>query len=157
MATKDRIKSNMLIKDAPLCNNCPARIYQKAEAFMLYGKGNLLADVVFVLPIEAYKVKQIDRYMEIVCEGIIDFDTEYITYHPKCSASSPVEGYSGYCLHYLLYELNRIKPKKIIFCGVPIPEQLEGNDRVFKINSPLSIYFGSDKLDTIREQLKKIL
>ena len=49
----NRIETNLLIKNAPLCRVCPAKIYQKDGDHLKYGKGNIYPTYVFVLPPEA--------------------------------------------------------------------------------------------------------
>lgn len=156
----NRITTDKLIYDAPICNNCPARIYQKKDSVIKYGKGNLLPNVIFVLPVKATYNNHVENYLNEVVKDLVDINYEYITYHPKCNANSPVEEYGGYCKQYLLYEIKRLKPKKIIFFGVDIPEEvikLSNTIQVYKLNDLLSIYYGKEKLDKFKNDLKQIL
>ena len=163
MGIKDknsRINSHIDIKKAPICNNCPAKIYQKENDCVKYGKGNLFPNYIFVLPSEAISNKFTEKYLKYVIEDLVDINVEYITYHPKCIASSPVEGYADYCKQYLFYEIRRLKPKKIIFFGVNIPEELYNKQQpfeIYKLNNLLSIYYGKTKINEFKEKLKQIL
>ena len=116
MGKTDRITTNKLIKSAILCKDCPAKIYQKENAKIKYGKGNLSADYIFVLPINASYIEECEKYLKEVTKDKLDIDLEYITYHPKCAANSPVEGgYDKYCVHYLLHEIRKINPKAVAY------------------------------------------
>lgn len=158
MEEMDRIETNKQIKDFVICQNCPAKIFQKDNDKIKYGHGNILADYIFVLPIEAYKNKYAKIYLDSICWNIISFDNIYITYHPKCKANSPVEGYGDFCKYHLFNEITKIKPKKIIFFGVNIPEELNTTQiQKFKLNNVLSIYFDNNKLFEIRNKLIEIL
>ena len=154
-----RIKSNKLIKEAPLCNNCPARIYNNDNNAIMFGKGNLAPNVIFVLPENAISSKLYQEYLNIVLKGIIDINYEYITYHPKCKVNSPVEGYANYCRHYLLHEIRQCKPKIIVFFGVDIPEELYNilSIKLFKFKDILSIHYNNSLLEDFRNKLKLAL
>ena len=162
MGKTDRITTNKLIKSAILCKDCPAKIYQKENAKIKYGKGNLSADYIFVLPINASYIEECEKYLKEVTKDKLDIDLEYITYHPKCAANSPVEGgYDKYCVHYLVHEIRKINPKAVIFCGVDIPNEIYtlsyNKFKVYKINNLLSIYYDPDKKEEFIEKLKQIL
>lgn len=158
MEEMDRIETNKNINDFIVCQNCPAKIFQKDTDKIKYGQGNLLADYIFILPIEAYKNKHANFYLETICWNLISFDNIYITYHPKCKASSPVEGYADTCKYHLFNEITKIKPKKLIFFGVDIPEEINAIQiQKFKLNNVLSIYYDYNKLFEIRNKLIEIL
>lgn len=157
----NRIKTNILINEAPLCKVCPAKIYQKDDDHLKYGKGNIFPTYVFVLPPEAIKNGHCEEYLRMITNNIIDLNTEYITYHPKCTVGSPVEGYANYCRHYLLHELMKLKPKKVFFFGVDIPDEIQQFDginfKVYKMNNLLSIYYGKEKLTDFIIKMKQLL
>ena len=157
----NRIETNLLIENAPLCRVCPAKIYQKEDAKLKYGKGNILPTYVFVLPVEAINNGHCEEYLRMITDNLVDLTTEYITYHPKCTVSSPVEGYAHYCRHYLLHELMRIKPKKVFFFGVDIPDEIEQFNGIrfqtYKMNNLLSIYYGRERLTDFITKMKQLL
>ena len=157
----NRIETNVLINKAPLCRICPAKIYQKEDAKLKYGKGNILPTYVFVLPPEAINNSHCEEYLRMITENIVDLNTEYITYHPKCAVSSPVEGYGNFCRHYLLHELMKVKPKKVFFFGIDIPDeilQFAGiKFDVYKMNNLLSIYYGKERLTDFITKMKQLL
>ena len=157
----NRIETKLLIQKAPLCKICPARIYQNENTKLKYGEGNILPTYVFVLPVEAINNKYYEKYLKMVTENLIDINTEYVTYHPKCTAGSPVEGYAKYCRHYLLHELMQLKPKKVFFFGVDIPDEIEQLNniqfQVYKMHNLLSIYYGKEKLNSFINKLKELL
>lgn len=161
MAKMDnRIETNKLIHDAPICKHCPARIYQKDNDKIKYGKGSLFPNVIFVLPSEAINNRHVENYLIEVTKEFVDINFEYVTYHPKCTASSPVEGYGAYCKQYLIYEIKKFNPKKIIFFGVDIPEEiikLSNTIKIYKLHNLLSIYYGRVRLNDFINVLKDIL
>lgn len=158
---ENRITTNLKISQAPLCRNCPARIYQKEDNKLKYGQGVLMPDVMFVFPTSILWSKDIHTYLAVICNGIIDLNSQYITCHPKCIAGSPVEEYSAFCEHYLLHEITKVQPNKIIFFGVDIPERVLNSFsniiKMYKLNDLYSIRHGSKTIDYFKKELKKIL
>lgn len=158
----NRINTNKKITEAPICNNCPARIYQPNDAILKYGKGNLLPNYVFVLPPDAITNKWYEKYFKMITDDLIDINVEYITYHPKCIASSPVEEYGAFCTQYLMHEIRKLKPKKVIFFGVSIPTDVLSLSytygiEIYRLNNLLSIYYGEEKVSEFINKLKQIL
>jgi hypothetical protein len=156
-----RITTSLKIKDAPFCRNCPARLYTKENDVIKYGKGMYFAEVMFVLPTNAIWSKDIENYLNLICEEIIDINSQYITYHPKCPAGSPVNDYDDYCKPYLLYEIQKIQPKIVIFFGVDIPSDIYNTPNIpfklYKFNDLYSIKYGSKTIQYFRELLKRSL
>ena len=102
--------------------------------------------------------------VEMLCEfqwDIIDLNAQYITCHPKCTAGSPVEEYASYCESYLIHEIIKINPNKIIFFGVDIPEKvirdLAHIYKIYKFNDLYTIKHGSRTVQQFRNKLKYIL
>ena len=156
----NRIKTNLHIYNAPICKSCPARIYQKETDVITYGQGSIYPDIMIVLPKSALWNDKIHRYLDMVCENLINLDEQYITYHPKCNAGDLIEDYDEKCNLYLLHEINKRNPKKIIFFGANIPKQLfnfHNNIKIYKFKDLFSIHFGKDTVSQFKEQLKKIL
>ena len=157
----NRIKTTLYISDAPICKKCPARIYQKDTDVVTYGQGSIYPDIMIVLPKSALWNDKIHTYLKMVCEDLINLDEQYITYHPKCNADNLVQDYDKKCELYLLHEISKKQPKKIIFFGASIPEKLYSVDniyfKIYKFKDLFSIHFGKDTITQFREQLKKIL
>ena len=158
---ENRIVTNLNISSAPLCKNCPARMYQKEYAKIKYGQGILMPDVMFIFPTSIFWSDDIKNFLDIICKDIINLDNQYITCHPKCTAGSPVEEYSAFCEHYLLHEITKVQPNKIIFFGVDIPERVMNTFsniiKMYKLNDLYCIKYGSRTIDYFKKELKKIL
>lgn len=158
---ENRITTNLFIKNAPLCRNCPARIYQKDDSKLKYGQGMLMPDIMFIFPTSILWSEDINNYLEMICKDIIDLNAQYITCHPKCTAGSPVEEYASYCEFYLIHEITKVNPNKIIFFGVDVPEKVITNlahiYRIYKFNDLYTIKHGSRTVQYFRDQLKQIL
>ena len=152
-----RFDTKQYFNDCSYCKNCPAKIYQKENGTILYGKGNLFADIMFVLPIECYGNEDVIAHLNTICWNIVNKDSEYITYHPKCKANSPVEGYEDICKYHLFHEISKIEPKKIVFFGVDIPDELKCFSNIYKLNNLLSIYYDFNKILKFRNELKEII
>ena len=153
----ERLKSNINLHNAPLCKNCPARLYQPEYLNILYGKGNMFPKVIFVLPKQAIMSSIYEELLEEVCKDIINIDEQYITYHEKCLSDKDC---ADYCVHYLFHEIRIRNPKKIILFGVNIPEILikySFKYQIYKFYDLYSIIHDSKNKDIIRNKLKQIL
>lgn len=153
----ERLKTKLNLHKAPLCANCPARLYQSETSKLLYGKGNMSPEYMFVLPKIAIMNEIYEKLLAEVCEGIINLDEQYITYHEKCYS---VKESSEHCKQYLFHEIRQRVPTKIIFFGVDIPEELlESNwgAQIYKFYDLYSIIRLQSNKDIIRAHLKKTL
>lgn len=154
---KDRIVTNLQINKCIICKNCPLKLEAKEENKVEYGKGSLLPNVIFV--IEPYCVQE--EYLKIICEDIINLDEEYITYNPKCITNNQdLKHHTKQCNKYLIYEIFKLKPKKVIFFGIDIPYEIFTNDKgieVYKLNNLFSVSYGSKTIEQFRKSLRQIL
>lgn len=152
-----RLKTSLKFKDAPLCTKCPARLYQKTDDVVRYGKGNMIPEYMFVLPKHAIICDAYEELLNEVCKDIVNVEEQYITYHEKCTSNADAK---KHCIQYLFHEIRKINPKKIIFFGIDIPEQLctdKHNAFVFKLYDLYSIIHDKKNKDIIRNKLKEIL
>lgn len=156
----NRIITKLLIKEAPICKECPAKLYQKEDSVIKYGKGMYIPNIMFIFPPYIFHNKEINEYLKLICEDIINLDEQYITSHPKCISGLAQEVSINYCRHYLLHEITKINPNKIIFFGVDIPEELYKVIpciKLYKFNSLYTIKYGSKTIQYFKEQLKQII
>lgn len=155
-----RIKTSLKIKTCIICNKCPLKLYAKDDSYVEYGKGFLLPKYIFVLPSEKDNSK-IEEYLHIICKDLINLDEQYITYNPKCyTNNNELKHHTEQCDKYLVYEINKLKPKKVIFFGVDIPKELYDNKyniELYKFNNLLTIQYGSKTIQDFINSLKKVL
>lgn len=125
---KEKIKETYIVSKensntSNICNGCPCRIYN-TNGIIRYGKGNLFADYLIVLP--PYKTEDLttipveEEILNDILDLVnIDINNCYITRAIKCY--SPIKGInynSAYkCYSRLTDEINYIKPKTIILFG----------------------------------------
>lgn len=170
----NHIISNITIKTAINCQNCPLKLYSSNNDKIIFGVGNIITDTILVLPsynVNSYignntilKIIQ-DIYKKIKGKDI--FEDYYITRSIKCFNTTDflLEKYAvDCCFNYLLYEINRIKPNKIIILDKYISNKLSFynfsfHTHIINIINPYVMYYDNDilKQNFMKEFNKAIL
>lgn len=105
------------------CKNCPCHIYNNS-GIIRYGKGNLVASNIIVLP--PYKTEDLTKppveeelLQDILSKANIDINDCYITRAIKCYSTIKNINYNAayYCFNLLVKEIKYINPKNIILFG----------------------------------------
>lgn len=125
---KEKIKETYIVSKetvntSNICKDCPCRIYN-TNGIIRYGKGNLFANYLIVLP--PYKTEDLTTtpveeslLQDILDKTNININDCYITRAIKCY--SPIKGInynSAYkCYYRLIQEIKYINPKIIIMFG----------------------------------------
>ena len=169
----EHMSTNLFISICEVCSKCPCRIYADEDDKIILGVGNIYADTVVILP--SYDVKagigyptilkiMQDAYKDIVGKELLE--NCYVTRTIKCFNKTDFnleKDAVKSCFTNLIYEVSRIKPKKVIILDKQIYDFglyscNRGKFAVKTVISPGVMYYDNQKLkDTFIEQLKEAL
>lgn len=120
----EHMSTNLFISICEVCSKCPCRIYADEDDKIILGVGNIYTDTVVILP--SYDVKagigyptilkiMQDTYKNIVGKELLE--DCYVTRTIKCFNKTDFnleKDAIKSCFTNLIYEVSRIKPKKVI-------------------------------------------
>lgn len=160
----EHIISNINIKLSKTCAKCPYRLYAKSDETVTLGTGNISSNFIFVLPTYDTRTKLgysnlltvlADGYREVIGKDL--FTEIYVTRLVKCYTNSEHDLYSqaiGPCSGFLIYELNKLPARNILFFGSAYDDYNNNSDTVgmsipnkniFHINSPGVLFYDNEK------------
>lgn len=169
----EHYSTQLYIKTARLCSQCPLKLYAKDDEKIMLGVGNINTNTIIVLP--SYDIKagigyttllQIlqDAYREI--KGTDVFEECYVTRSIKCFNKTDFnleKDAIKSCIVNLFYECSRLTPTKVII----LDKQLYdfglykcniGRFSVKTVVSPGVMYYDNQKLkDIFMKQLNEAL
>ena len=171
--TIEHIQTTLFIKKVRLCSKCPLKLYAKDDDKIILGTGNIFTDTIMILP--SYDVKAgigyptilkllQDNYKNIT--GLELLENCYVTRGVKCLNKTDfdlnTEAIKS-CITNIYYEINKIKPKKII-----IFDKLIYNFGLYRCNagkwiiktvmSPAVLYYDNENLkDKFIKQLNEAI
>lgn len=153
------------------CANCPLKLYAKEDDKVILGIGNICGDILFILP--SYDIStrvNYDNMFDITNQAYCNvtgrdiIEDYYVTRYVKChnKTSFKLDDICvNHCFHNLLYEINRIKPKKIASFDRNLSNVLNGisaNIRIYNITSPGVMYYSNQYLkDKFMNELMQLL
>lgn len=164
------IISNINIKTAKCCQNCPLKIYAKENDKIIFGVGNIFSNTIIILPsynvnakIEHNTILKIlqDAYKDITGTDVLE--DCYVTRSIKCLNKTDFnldkEAIKS-CISNLYYEIGRILPKKLIIFDKNINDyymcnSIQKSFIIKNVISPGVMYYNNQGLkDTFIKQLK---
>jgi len=132
------IESKINIKLSSNCITCPYRIYADEAEIVTLGIGNIHSNFIFVLPTYDTKTTMgYDNLLDLLCKSYNDIksldllEEVYVTRLVKCSKNTEYNLYGSAihsCSKYLIYELNRLSAKNIVFFGTAYNDYINNND-----------------------------
>lgn len=158
--------SNIDISTCNSCSNCPCKIYNNGNK-IVFGIGNINTDTIFILP--NYNLTKDNNILDIISNYYTDITGRniiedcYITRCIKCDSNIDYDVQSlslHYCIHILLYEINRIKPSKIIVLDKDMRyiNLYVRNCVIHHVINPKVLYYDNELLKrTFVEQLTKAI
>lgn len=169
----EHYKTALQIHKVKICSECPLRIYAKKDENIILGIGNIITDIMIVLP--SYDVKaQIgyntllkivqDAYKDICGKELLE--ECYITRSIKCLNKTDFnleKDAIKSCITNLFYEVSRITPKKVIIFDKQIYDFglyncNKGRFVVKTVISPGVMYYDNQNLkDVFIKQFKEAL
>lgn len=113
------LSTNLYINE--VCVECPLKLYNKKDSKVTYGIGNIYANTILILP--PYNINSDnnpltiinDLYTKNTSKNILE--EYYITRFIKCYNNTNFNLYNTaahICHQFLLHEIIRIKPKRLI-------------------------------------------
>lgn len=149
--------SKIEINKANCCKNCSLRLYAKNDDKITFGIGNIYTNTILILPSydvnlgeESNSMLSIikDNYTKITGRNI--FEDCYVTRYIKCFNKTDFnlnDDAIKYCVHHLIYEINRIRPRKIITFGDKYEEYIQ-NDYIpiFNVINPAVMFYDNENL-----------
>lgn len=161
----EHLTTGIKIKTSNICSSCPYRVYAADDENVTFGAGNIHSNFIFVLP--TYDVKSklgysnllsllVDSYKEVIGRSI--FEDVYVTRLVKCNKSiAHTIYYSAVspCSHYLIYELNKLKAKNVVFFGSAYDDYMQNSDTVggyipfkiiHKVYSPAILFYDNPNI-----------
>lgn len=164
--------SKINIKNCLGCSNCPIRLYADEKDTIILGTGNICSNIIMILP--SYDVHAGIDYITILTllqnayrdiTGKELLDDCYVTRYIKCLDKTDRNLNNTavkHCLKNLYYEINKIKPKKVISFNKEYVEYIERitdyGIELFNVISPGVMYYNNDKLKNVfMKQLKEAI
>lgn len=169
----EHMSTNLFISICEVCSKCPCRIYADEDDKIILGVGNIYTDTVVILP--SYDVKagigystilkiMQDAYKDIVGKELLE--DCYVTRTIKCFNKTDfnLEKVAvKSCFTNLIYEVSRIKPKKVIILDKQIYDFglyscNRGKFAVKTVISPGVMYYDNQNLkDIFMKQLTEAI
>lgn len=162
------LETKLFIKHFRGCNQCPHKVYAKANDTITFGIGNINSDIFIILPSYDIKYKKDyksllkilrDTYTKLTNKEL--FDEAYITRSIKCFTNTSYDVNStalNYCAFHIKYEVGRIKPKKVIIFDRLCYDLFDGmfpNFDIYTLYSPAVMFYDNNKLkDTFIKEFK---
>lgn len=172
----EHLTSNLYINKVSICSGCPLRIYAKQDEKITFGIGNIFGNIIFVLPTynvdselkdnSPLKLLQ-NQYKEITGKELLE--ENYVTRFIKCDIKSTfdLENHAvKYCYTNLIYEISRIKPKKVVILTRDYEDIVDYVKILFNNNSNIKfyqtynigvLYYNNEYKENFIEQLKEII
>lgn len=166
------IISNIYIHKHSNCSNCPIKLYNDESKTIIYGVGNIFTDTIFVLPTYDVNAKigyetlltlLQKQYKELTNKEVLE--DCYITRVIKCFKKTNFDlerSAVKFCIYNLLYEIIRIKPKKVIFLTKDYNDIIGFLNQYFTTNYYQTynigvLYYNNEYKDEFIKQLKEII
>jgi hypothetical protein len=169
----EHMSTNLFISICEVCSKCPCRIYADEDDKIILGVGNIYTDTVVILP--SYDVKagigyptilkiMQDAYKDIVGKELLE--DCYVTRTIKCFNKTDFnleKDAVKSCFTNLIYEVSRIKPKKVIILDKQIYDFglyscNRGKFAVKTVISPGVMYYDNQNLkDIFMKQLTEAI
>lgn len=156
-------QTELYIQFIRLCAQCPLKLYAKDKAKIVLGVGNIMSDIMLVLP--PYNINSDDKYnlLNIIqniyktIKGRELLEDCYITRSIKCDNRTDIDfkNYAiKFCIKNLFYEVHAIKPKKVIIFDKQLYdfglyECNKGKFIVKTVISPEVMYYDNQNLKDI--------
>lgn len=169
----EHIVSKINIQKAKCCQYCPLRLYAGKEDKIIFGVGNIITDIIMVLPSYDTKAKidynTILRIVENAYKNIIGkelLEEVYVTRTVKCFKRTDFnleKEAIKFCFSNLFYEINRITPKKIIIFdkelyNFSLYNCVRGKYDIRTVVSPGVMYYDNQNLkDIFIKQFKEAI
>lgn len=169
----EHIVSKINIQKAKCCQYCPLRLYTGKEDKIIFGVGNIITDIIMVLPSYDTKAKieynTILRIVENAYKNIIGkelLEEVYVTRTVKCFKRTDFnleKEAIKFCFSNLFYEINRITPKKIIIFdkelyNFGLYNCIKGKYDIKTVVSPGVMYYDNQNLkDIFIKQFKEAI
>lgn len=118
------LRTNLLIDKLRVCDNCPLKLYNKKDNTVIYGIGNIQANIIIIVKsYNVYKSKELliklnNIWKEITGNNILE--DVYITRLIKCYNNTDLnldKDAINYCKGFVCHEICRILPTKVIVFG----------------------------------------
>lgn len=169
----EHISTNVFISSCTVCSKCPCHIYADKDDKIILGVGNIYTDTIMILP--SYDVKAgigyptilkivQDAYKNITGKELLE--DCYVTRTIKCFNKTDFnleKDAIKSCFYNLLYEVSRIKPKKVIILDKQIYDFglyncNRGKFTVKTVISPGVMYYDNQNLkDIFMKQLTEAI
>lgn len=116
--------TSLLIDKLSACDNCPLKLYNKKDNTVIYGIGNIQANIIIVVKsYNVYKSKELldklnNIWKEITGNNILE--DVYITRLIKCYNNAELnldKDAINHCKGFVFHEICRISPTKVIVFG----------------------------------------
>lgn len=161
----EHMNTNIRITNNKVCHICPYRLYANDKDLVTLGTGNIHSNFIFILPTYDTKAKLgysnllsllHKSYYDIVGRSI--FEDSYITRLVKCNKTKEYDLYTsaiGPCSNYLIYEINRLNAKNIVFFGSSYEDYISNSSTVgmnipfkniHKLYSPAVLLYDNSKI-----------
>ena len=169
----EHMSTNLFISTCEICSKCPCRIYADKDDKIIFGVGNIYTDTIMILP--SYDVKagieyptilkiMQDTYKNITGKELLEdcYVTRTIKCFNKTDFNLEIIAIKS-CFINLLYEVHRIKPKKVIILDRRIYDFglydcNKGKFTVKTVISPGVMYYDNQNLkDIFMEQLTEAI
>ena len=173
----EHLTTSLNIKSFNGCSECPIRLYVKDDECITFGVGNICSTIIIVLPNYDIKAKigyttifkiLNDEYNKIYNRDIIE--DCYITRLIKCYNKTQFDMNDiaiKQCFVHLYYEICKLNPNKIIFCGNTYDKyinaakgyrnNLVGRNIINMYNPAVMFYDNVSIKNKFIEQLKQIV
>ena len=173
----EHIITGIKISISKVCDKCPYKIYSTPEETVAFGIGNIYSNFIFILPTYNHRAKINGEtsltllnktYNEITGKNM--FEEVYTTRLVKCSKNTDHSLYQssiGPCSNFLIYEINKLDGKHVVFFGSAYDDYINNSSMVgmniphkiiHKIYSPDILHYDNSKIkETFINNLTKIL
>lgn len=169
----EHYSTKLYVKLAQCCSQCPLKLYAEKDDKIIFGTGNIMTDTIIILP--SYDVKAgigyptmlkiiQDAYRDI--KGMELLEECYVTRSIKCLNKTDFnleKDAIKSCITNLLYEVDRITPKKVIIFDKHLYDfgLYKCNQGKFVVKtciSPGVMYYDNDNLKNLfMKQLKEAI
>lgn len=169
------LETNLYIQKFNNCKDCPCRIYAKEDEKIMLGVGNICTDIIFVLPTYDINAKIGYKTLLTLLQNVYKdittlelLENTYVTRVIKCYKVTDFNLHDKAltcCINHLVYELCKLKPKKVVFIGdqfYHLADYLSNITKIdinnfYKTYNIGVLYYDNEYKDKFIEQLKEIL
>lgn len=159
--------TSLLIDKLRACSNCPLKLYNKKDNTVIYGIGNIQANIIIVVKsYNVYKSKELldklnNIWKEITGNNILE--DVYITRLIKCYNNTELnldKDAINHCKEFVCHEICRILPKKVIVFGDydDCVDVLPRGTKLYKTYDVGILYYDNiTVINKLKEQLRSII